>query len=1139
MAEKNEIKKEKTNRSFSGLRGIFSRMQQRMQQNKMLRQDKVLSDLNKQLRNIKGIYLPTEEDKMNFAQLTETIRNRENELIGEISAEPIRGIVEDVPVSNTRSDVVFGNKNMPDTTMPSIEEITVSAQPRMPSLEEITVSAEKRPMPPQKPAFNVASKLGRNQLKSLQKRAARMRENPDAYVRNPDYAIEFLPDYLQEKYRDELMQLAGQYAGGGLMDIKQQTQNVAAQGRYGDSMLMHVNPAEVHGLSQVMPLTVNPDTGQPEAFLPFLAPLLGSVFGPTLFGAMGATGALTGLAGSALGSGLAQWAATGDFKKGLLAGVTGYGVGSALQGAEAAAGAGAGEIAETTMAGANPLTTSLPDISSSSNQLQNIFSGGAKEGLGHLATGLTDPLAMTAMYGGMAPTAMMESEEAYAAQMQRMQEEEEESRRQNWLNTPEPILYSAGGGSTNMDPSVQADIAALSMMAGGGRTGYSNGGPMGMPNFNNFSGDQQRFTPARQTYAVNPDFLAGFAPETMYFQPNTLNQPATATTTGGAPVLEDTYEGSKGGFGGVQATIAPTTTINPYEEFTGSAPAGLEFVQPEVAPIPDVPVDTPPPVTPPVTPPTTPPTTPPIFPPDFPINWDDILGDIDLPSINWDDYGIDYPFNFDPNNPTMPNIDMPDPNIENPVGEPHLGTPPIGMPDFPIDEIPEDFLGIDPGWAEQPTFDPTNPNVGFNPPSIDMPNIDMPTFDNAIKDDYGLDFYKDQPNLPVNFDPNIMTPTVPQGPKMPMPDMPMPVDLNLDMPTFDPVGQPAPAAPPVLATPPEMITSPSMQPESPMLPMPMPDMETPMPDKGFPTLEDMNRSKQEDMRRLELEKPPLTNTELKEKILSGELPMSMVPKPNMQPELPVGIAPPNTAPPKIVPQGDDGRVLVGTGGRGGKGTRMGTQMPNGTVILDGGLQAIMPDGNVIDLGKPKRNEISIEEEMVTPPKPEPKKKPTRNKRGGRGGRAVGGSTDSESMLIEIVQKDPLASEVVQFILGNSDNQEVIPAFVEKYGNELFLQLREAVLQELAPDAQTEGLIQGVGNGGMDDDINGTIGDKEKIAVSQDEFIIPADVVSMLGDGSSQAGSEELYNMMDRVRQAKTGTAEQAPRLANKGGFLPA
>ena len=37
--------------------------------------------------------------------------------------------------------------------------------------------------------------------------------------------------------------------------------------------------------------------------------------------------------------------------------------------------------------------------------------------------------------------------------------------------------------------------------------------------------------------------------------------------------------------------------------------------------------------------------------------------------------------------------------------------------------------------------------------------------------------------------------------------------------------------------------------------------------------------------------PPLTNAELKEKILSGELPMSMAPKPDMQPELPVGIDP--------------------------------------------------------------------------------------------------------------------------------------------------------------------------------------------------------------------------------------------------------
>jgi hypothetical protein len=135
--------------------------------------------------------------------------------------------------------------------------------------------------------------------------------------------------------------------------------------------------------------------------------------------------------------------------------------------------------------------------------------------------------------------------------------------------------------------------------------------------------------------------------------------------------------------------------------------------------------------------------------------------------------------------------------------------------------------------------------------------------------------------------------------------------------------------------------------------------------------------------------------------------------------------------------------------------------------------------------------------------------------------------------------DPLIQEVTMFILGESDNEQVVNEFVNKYGVEAFTALREQILQSLVPNAQTSGLIEGVGNGGMDDDIMGTIGNKEKIAVSQDEFIVPADVVSMLGDGSSDAGSKELYDMMDRVRQKKTGTTKQAPKLANSGGMLPA
>jgi hypothetical protein len=168
------------------------------------------------------------------------------------------------------------------------------------------------------------------------------------------------------------------------------------------------------------------------------------------------------------------------------------------------------------------------------------------------------------------------------------------------------------------------------------------------------------------------------------------------------------------------------------------------------------------------------------------------------------------------------------------------------------------------------------------------------------------------------------------------------------------------------------------------------------------------------------------------------------------------------------------------------------------------------------------------------------------------GRAQGGVTNyanqgqTEMMPMDVMpeasaqtMQDPLIQEVTMFILGESDNEQAVNQFVDKYGVEAFSQLREQILQSLVPNAQTEGLIAGVGNGGMDDDIMGTIGNKEKIAVSQDEFIVPADVVSMLGDGSSDAGSKELYDMMDRVRQKKTGTTKQAPKLANAGGYLPA
>ena len=144
----------------------------------------------------------------------------------------------------------------------------------------------------------------------------------------------------------------------------------------------------------------------------------------------------------------------------------------------------------------------------------------------------------------------------------------------------------------------------------------------------------------------------------------------------------------------------------------------------------------------------------------------------------------------------------------------------------------------------------------------------------------------------------------------------------------------------------------------------------------------------------------------------------------------------------------------------------------------------------------------------------------------------GGPTD--------MMQDPLTQEVIKFILGESDNNEVINEFMIKYGQEQLIMLRDMILKQASgnPDVQTEGLIRGNGNSGMADDLPMNIGNKPVAAVSQDEYIIPADVVSMLGDGSSDAGSKQLDGMLDRVRMAKTGGKTQAAPL-NPEKVLPA
>ena len=73
--------------------------------------------------------------------------------------------------------------------------------------------------------------------------------------------------------------------------------------------------------------------------------------------------------------------------------------------------------------------------------------------------------------------------------------------------------------------------------------------------------------------------------------------------------------------------------------------------------------------------------------------------------------------------------------------------------------------------------------------------------------------------------------------------------------------------------------------------------------------------------------------------------------------------------------------------------------------------------------------------------------------------------------------------------------------------------------------------------GMADEIDTSIDDETPAKLSHGEFVIPADVVSHLGNGNSDAGAKKLYEMMDRVRHARTGTKKQGKEI-NPDRFMP-
>jgi hypothetical protein len=82
-----------------------------------------------------------------------------------------------------------------------------------------------------------------------------------------------------------------------------------------------------------------------------------------------------------------------------------------------------------------------------------------------------------------------------------------------------------------------------------------------------------------------------------------------------------------------------------------------------------------------------------------------------------------------------------------------------------------------------------------------------------------------------------------------------------------------------------------------------------------------------------------------------------------------------------------------------------------------------------------------------------------------------------------------------------------------------------------------GYLNGDGDG-MSDSIPATIEGKQPARLADGEFVVPADVVSHIGNGSSKAGSQRLYSMLDKVRKARTGHTKQGKQIKPEK-YMPA
>jgi hypothetical protein len=147
--------------------------------------------------------------------------------------------------------------------------------------------------------------------------------------------------------------------------------------------------------------------------------------------------------------------------------------------------------------------------------------------------------------------------------------------------------------------------------------------------------------------------------------------------------------------------------------------------------------------------------------------------------------------------------------------------------------------------------------------------------------------------------------------------------------------------------------------------------------------------------------------------------------------------------------------------------------------------------------------------------------------GGGGGMARGGLASLSKTPHGVTAN--IVNEAKAAMVGEHPNpKQALQRFRETFG--------DSALRALSESFAEGGRIRGAG-GGLDDLVPGTIEGRQRVRLADGEFVVSADVVSALGDGSTDQGVRKLQEMMNRVRREKTGKTKQPGPISHKA--LPA